>query len=156
MGAFDFLPRADELPPPDLTKPARGTKLLEHRKRTAESKAHENAEKAAVRARDHHQCRWPRCEFKTKRVPLEVAHLTHKSIGGNPAGDRSERAKMLLLCQQHHRGPFSMDSGDLWVEPLTPAGTDGRCDFWARDESGQMKLIATERSIGVSVTRDGR
>lgn len=135
-------------------KPAKGTALLERREAKAKRDGHERAEKAAVRVRDHHQCRWPRCEFKSARVRLEVAHvLGHKGWGGNPANDRSERNRMALLCFLHHQGAVSLHSGDLAIEPKTPLLMDGPCDFLKRNEAGVMELVASERYVGVSVER---
>lgn len=146
MGQF-----SDHIGP--LAKDAKGTALVERRLKRRALDAHEKAEKRAVMVRDHQACRWPHCEFRTMRIPIEVAHLQHKSMGGNPANDRSERHLMLALCRLHHQGARSLHSGDLRVEPLTHLGTEGRLAFYTRAESGRWECIAIEKGVGVSEAR---
>lgn len=107
-------------------KPARGTARAQRDEKRHHRLAHEQREKAAVRARDGNVCRWPGCLERTR---LECAHVVSKSLGGS-----SDRSNMIRLCEGHHRGPCSLHSGDLRVEPLTEAGTDGPCLFVATDE----------------------
>lgn len=138
-------------------KPERGEYRAEKLAKRAQSKSSEKAEKAKARKRDgaacKGYCRWPGCKVRTY---LEVSHLKHKSMGGNPANDRSVAERMIQVCQPHHRGGRSIDTGDLEVRPLTLAGTDGPCEFWQAftlmvDGSlrREMKCIAYETSIGI-------
>lgn len=133
-----------------FTKPAKGDYVTERRKKRKALDAFEKAEKAKVRARDK-KCRWPRCDCHTLRLPLEVAHLTSKSIGGASTADQ-----MILLCVSKHQGRPSLHSGDLRIVPLNDAqGTNGPCDFLARDETegDRFVVVASERIIGVPTTR---
>lgn len=135
-------------------KPARGTALLERRAKRRALDAHEKAEKAAVMVRDGRQCRWPRCEYRTMRIPIEVAHvLGHKALGGNPANDRSQRNRMAAMCKLHHQGATSLHSGDLRIEPLTQGLLDGPCAFYEKSDTGRWDCVGVERTIGVSETR---
>lgn len=140
---------------PDLTfgalqKPGRGTALIERRQRRLDEDAHEKRQKAIVRARDL-SCRWPGCECKRLRLPLEVAHVVAKSLGGSSDADN-----LILLCVTTHRGTVSLHSGDLEVRPQHAGrGTNGPCDFY-RLRDGRWACIASERHIGVSVTREAR
>ena len=95
--------------------------------------SHERAEKAKVRLRDDNRCRYRDCADPFNRV--EVAHLQHKGMGGNPKGDRSMANQMLCLCRYHHRDPeWSYDSGELLITPKDKQlGTDGECDLRWKD-----------------------
>lgn len=128
-------------------KPAKGTALLERRTKQRQLDAHEKAEKAKVRKRDQ-SCRWPGCGCRALRMPLEVAHLRSKSLGGP-----SDTADMMLLCRLRHQGAESLHSQDLRIEPLTPNGADGPCAFYRLRESGRWECIGVESTIGISETR---
>lgn len=142
------------MPHISFPKPAKGSALLERRAKRRHLDAHEKAEKAAVMARDQRQCRWPRCEFRTMRIPIEVAHVMgHKAMGGNPANDRSERHRMMACCRLHHQGATSLHSGDLRIEALTDKGTDGPCAFYRRAESGRFECVGVETTRGISEVR---
>jgi hypothetical protein len=104
--------------PPGPTAKARA-------KRARASKANENANKQLVRARDV-RCRFPLCRCRLRGDPLHVSHQRHKGMGGNPAGDRSLPAGMMLLCAWRHReAPVSIDRGTLRWRPLTLDGAGG-------------------------------
>jgi hypothetical protein len=75
---------------------------------------------------------------------LEVAHLEHSGAGGDKRLKRTQRQKMILLCAWWHRGPYGIDSRLAKIEPLTPHGTDGPCEFWRKRKSGSWY------SVGVS------
>ena len=117
---------------PSLRRPPRPkthtTKKARARKRR-KNDDHERAEKAAVRKRDDNRCRVPICS--TPFTLIEVAHLEHKGMGGDPKQIRTQRQKMLCLCMRHHRvGPISLDRGTLWIKPVNEDnGTDGTCVF---------------------------
>lgn len=128
-------------------KPARGEYLRERRQRKMDADAHEKREKAKVRARDK-SCRWPGCDCKAFRLPLECAHVVAKSLGGSSDADN-----MILMCVEKHRGTPSLHSGDLEVRPQTAKGTNGPCDFAVLRADGRWDVIASERLIGVSVPR---
>lgn len=132
-------------------KPARGSHWLEGRKRRADQKAAEESLMRAARLRDGDKCRWPSCEFAPKKPRREVAHLTHRGIGGNPALDRTQRDKLITLCFIHH-GLF--DAAELDIEPMTSRGTDGAVCFYRRHrETGQMQHVFTEPITYISETR---
>jgi len=126
-------------------KPAKGSLAMERRVRMAKVSSHELAEKRKVRLRDR-VCRWPFCSCKKWKLRLEVAHVVSKSLGGSNDADN-----LILLCVSRHQGRPSLHSGDLKIEPQTSAGTNGPVDFFSRDESGRWQVIASEKSIGISV-----
>jgi hypothetical protein len=130
-------------------KPARGAHKRErHAKRTA-FESYERGEKAKVRARDNHTCRWPGCRSKAWHARLEVAHVRSKSIGGESDADA-----MILICDDHHRGASSLHSGDRRVVPIYESlGTNGPCRFERKSEAGGWDIEASERSVCLSETR---
>ena len=130
-----------------LQKPAKGTALRERRERQKDREAYEKREKAKVRARDK-SCRWPGCECRSLRLPLEVAHLVAKSLGGS-----NDAENLILLCQPVHQGRPSMHSGDLEVRPQTSRGANGPCDFYMLRDGGRWECVASERMVCVSTTR---
>ena len=148
--SFDFIPRADELPTPDLTKPVKGSKQLAHREKTATEKAHEQREMQAALKRDERKCRVPRCEHASRKLTIDPAHQRHRGMGGNAKGDRTTRATVISLCRIHH-GDY--DRGDLNIEPLTPAVFDSVCAFYVKAINGKLECIGVERLIGVPVER---
>ena len=129
-----------------LQKPHKGASLIERRTRRKETVAREDAEKAKVRARDR-ICRWPRCENCRRFKPrLEVAHHRAKGMGGDH-GTRSTADQMVLLdVLTHQGGPSSLEQHGRRIEPLTPLGTSGPCEFWSQDDAGDWYLVARERA----------
>jgi hypothetical protein len=111
-------------------KPARGTAKAARKARRRANIHAERLAKATVRKRDG-RCRFPLCQCHKLRLPLEASHQKHKGMGGNPTGDRSTSAGMVLLCRPRHRGWFrSVDAGAIWWEALTPDGADGPIRWW--------------------------
>lgn len=47
-------------------------------------------------------CRWPACDHKTEPFvnPLEMAHLTHRGMGGST--DVNTLSEVVILCKAHH------------------------------------------------------
>lgn len=102
--------------------------------------------------RDHRRCRVPRCEYRGLKLPVDAAHLTHRSMGGNPKGDRTFRAGLIALCRAHH-GLF--DAGLLEIETLTERGTDGVCDYRQfNQEDGRWEALGSDRVVAVSEERN--
>ena len=132
-------------------KPAKGSLLLERQGRKRAIKAHEEAEKRAVRLRDGGRCRWPGCR-SDRSVRLEVAHLDDKGMGGDH-GVRTHRDRMMLLCFLCHQGPRSLHSKDKRIDTPSPYGASGPCEFYERNESGEWVNVANERTIGVQEVR---
>lgn len=98
---------------------------VERRKVKAERKYKEDAEMRHVRRRDR-WCRFPLCGCSRYKLPLDVSHKNHRGMGGNPAGDRTDRATMVLVCRQRHRvGRVALDRGTLRWEALTELGAEG-------------------------------
>jgi hypothetical protein len=111
-----------------LKKPARGEAKAAHRERHATADTREARHKTAVRRRDSGRSRWPGDEGQ----PLEVAHLTHKGIGGDALTLRSVPLLMILVSRDVHQGPRSLTSGDLRVVFLTDEQANGPCAFLER------------------------
>lgn len=145
-------------------KEPRSGKIDRHNRRV-EAKSKEDAKKAEVRRRDR-GCRFPECGCKRYRLRLEVSHSRHKGMGGNPAGDRSEAALMVQLCDwRHQRGRIAVDRGTLRWRAQTDEGANGpiawEVDGEALQPFGEIPkvahvfvphgwiVVATERSIGV-------
>jgi len=125
-------------------KPAKGTLKRERAKRKRGRKALELEQMQAVRARDQ-SCRFPLCGCRHLGTILAVCHLRHRGIGGNPAGDRTQRAGMILLCQtRHHDSIIALDRGTMSCEPLTDKGTDGPVR-WTVD---LLRILHAARSLG--------
>ena len=127
---------------PALAKPAKGTALLERRQRRAARNTYEKAEKAKVVARDGaHYCRLvPGCREKEKH---ETAHVRSKSISQD-----SSSANMLRACIFHHRGDWSLHSGDLRVEFLTDKGANGLIAVWSKSPERGEYMVAREVRVG--------
>lgn len=85
--------------------------------KSKERKQAEQGQMRAVRRRDTY-CRFPLCGCSKFRLRLEVSHQTHRGMGGNPAGDRSHRDRLVLVCSARHREHgVSIDRGTLrWRE----------------------------------------
>lgn len=136
-------------------KPVAGEHWQDRKQVTRDRKAHEREQMEQARRRDMaacHGCRWPGCEFASRKPRLEVSHcFTHRGAGGNPDGTRTVRDQLLLVCFIHHR---RIDTGDAEVQPLTDRGTDGLLSFHERNqETGRMEHVASERAIGISESR---
>jgi hypothetical protein len=100
-----------------------------HRSTARKQKTAETAHMRTVRHRDR-DCRWPECPCHRRLNPtLEVAHLTHRGMGGNPAGDRSEPHRMILLDRETHQ---ALDAGTLKITPQTRKGTAGPCAYFVK------------------------
>lgn len=143
-------------------KPAGPTARARAAKRRKLSAA-EQAAKQQVHVRDG-QCRFPRCGCNQGRRPLNghawltVSHDRHKGIGGNPAGDRSTTALMILLCAwRHQEAPVSRHAGTMKTRYLTDAGNDGPVAFLVDlhalypglyDKPGVWLEVARERERG--------
>lgn len=127
-------------------KPAKGTALIERRQRRKEIRAFEDSEKDKVRRRDR-ICRWPFCaNCKAFKPRLEVAHLRAKGFGGDHSTRSAAHQMILLDYLTHQGGTSSLEQHGRRIEPLTPLGTDGPCEFWQTDDHGQEFLVARERA----------
>ena len=124
-------------------KPSRTERQIEHRTMRRANQKQEKDAKAAVRRRDR-VCRFPLCGCRKAGLPLEVSHVVHKSMGGNPTGDRSTTATMLLLCRHRHQdGAVSIHKGTLRVVLLTAEGCDGPVEWQIADGDG-WRTVARE------------
>lgn len=124
-------------------KPAKGSHLIARKERRKAIENDEEGEKRKVRLRDK-SCRWPKCENCRRYGPrLEVAHIDAKGMGGDH-GVRSSADQMMLLDFLTHQGPQGIERHERKIEPLTAAGTDGPCAFYARDSNGDFYLVARE------------
>ena len=100
----------------------------------------EREHKAEARARDGGpgfaltgRCRFPICgcarfNYAGPGTPafVEVSHLRHKGMGGDPTGERSQPELMICLCAWRHKeSRFSVDKKNLRWVPLTDAGANG-------------------------------
>jgi hypothetical protein len=132
-----------------FSKGPKGDSYIKARERRKAIKAAEDAAKDDVRKRDK-VCRWPKCRNCAAYKPrLEVAHLDAKGMGGDHGSVSSPDQMILLDYLTHQSGPSSLEQHGRKIVPLTAKGTDGPCQFWAKDENGDWFLVAEEVSIGV-------
>lgn len=118
------------------------------RKRIARTrKKTERTAKQKVRLRDK-RCRFPLCACHRTGHDLHVSHQRHKGSGGNPKGDRSTTAGMVLVCQPRHQGSFGIDTGRIRWRALTEKGADGPI-LWERRRGDYWIELARERDIRV-------
>ena len=137
-------------------KKPKGTVQVERADVKAQRKADERREMEAAKARDRRLrggCAWPDCPHK--RMTLHAAHLKHRGQGGNPSGDRTLRHLLVGFCAVDH-GRF--DRNEIDIQPQTPQGTDGCCDFFNRVGTAPngdpiFELYRAERLVGVPETR---
>lgn len=89
---------------------------------------------AMLDARDRDgYCRFPLCGCVRKgrlwagRDQIaEVSHAKHRGMGGNPEGDRTVPALLLLVCNWRHKlSKLSIDQKTIRWVPLTPDGANG-------------------------------
>lgn len=132
-------------------KPIKGAALLERRERSASRRSNEQKIMQQAKRRDGNVCRIPRCEYRTKDLPIDCCHMRHRGAGGNPSGDRTVTPLLFAACRIHH-GLY--DRGELDVQPQTDRGADGPMDWLMPNPiTGRMEVFASEKSIGVSVER---
>lgn len=129
----------EPLPPADLSKPIRGQAKASRRDRRAKADTREARHKTTVRKRDGHKSRWPGDDGQ----PLEVAHLTHKGMGGDIHTERSVPALMILVSRNVHQGPSSLHSGDRCVLFLTKEKANGPVAFLEK-RGGKWAEVARE------------
>ena len=102
---------------PTFFKAPRVAAKVRRKRKYQERQQAERGQMDVVRQRDRF-CRFPLCRCANFRLQLEVSHQVHRGSGGNPAGDRSDPALMLLLCSARHRENIvSVDRGSVrWRE----------------------------------------
>lgn len=130
-------------------KPALPLRIERHERKVRRAGIERQA-KQDVKARDHHQCRWPTCQFRRISQPLDAAHVMAAGMGGDPTSARMRTENLVTICRTHHQGPESLHSGDLKIEALTPAGADGPLQFLRRGEDGVFYVVAEETAIGIT------
>lgn len=104
-------------------------------------KAAENRHKQAVREWHGHRCRFVQCDCRRYNLFLEVSHLTHKGMGGDPTGERSQPDVMLLVCNWRHKeSKYSIDKKRLRWQPLTAMGSRGPIAWEIFADGGWLEL----------------
>jgi len=69
-------------------------------------------------------CRFPMCGCRKFHLSLHVAHEKHRGMGGNPSGERTTEAGLILLCSARHKeNRVALDRGTLLIIPIN--GQDG-------------------------------
>jgi 5-methylcytosine-specific restriction endonuclease McrA len=79
-----------------LPKPAKGSALKAKRRRKAQGARRERQIMTQAKARDGYRCR------VCGQPGTDAAHLRHRGMGGNPAGDRTTLENLVCLCRQCH------------------------------------------------------
>lgn len=121
-------------------RPPRGKYRLEQRGKKRERKLAEDRVMQAARKRDGNKCQFPRCEFKD--LAVEVAHLEHRKMGGNPSGEATQRHKLICLCIRRHDQFDGRTIPEIDIQPVNAAqGTDGPCVFHIRDKAGIWRYV---------------
>lgn len=135
-------------------KPLKGEKLLAQRDR---SQLRQNAEKKLMREcvrLDERTCRVPRCEYVSKKLPIDACHKVHRGMGGNPRLDRTTLETLISFCRIHHS---DYDAGRLDVDEHDAVkGFRGKCDYYTVAPDGRRTHIGSDKIIGVSVERTVR
>lgn len=123
-------------------KPSRTARKKAERETKLAREKHESTNKQLVRVRDLRRCRFPLCGCKKLGLRLEVSHVRHKGMGGNPEGDRSLMPGMILFCVHRHQdGVFSRGKGTLRTFSLTGSGHNGPVAFEI-DADTVMRILA--------------
>lgn len=138
-----------------LQKPSKGSGYLAGKDRRADRKQAEDKEMAATRKRDGNRCRWHGCNGKYRGLdlPIDVAHESHRGMGGNAKLDRTTTAGLICLCRRHHA---QWDDTLIDIQPITSAGFNDRVMFLERDrETGGWRHVGSETHMGVSEVRRG-
>lgn len=109
-------------------------KVRRRRKRESRDKRTRD-NKLLVRIRDRkvtrRGCRFPLCGCWRERLFLEVSHLKHQGMGGNPKEDRNLPELLIYVCNWRHReGRIAVDRGTLECRPITDGGTNGPVSWW--------------------------
>lgn len=134
-----------------LFKPMKGSSTLKRREKRAELVAHETKEMNAAKKRDGNKCRWPFCIFATKKLTIHAAHaFSHRGMGSNPDGSRTDRQLIVSLCAAHHG---LLDRAELDIQAMTDEKADGPLAFFVRADNGRLEHFCSERLIGVPETR---
>jgi hypothetical protein len=144
-----------------MWKDKRGTKTRQRRNRNDRLKREESMNKRSSKSRDFARCRFPLCACE-RRYNIESAHFEHKSMGGNPTGDRNTTDLLMTLCAWRHRlAKVSRDRGTLRWRALTDRGADGPVAWevnvsvvpdWSYNAGEEWVEVARELEIGVWVT----
>jgi hypothetical protein len=128
-------------------------------KQRRQRNAGEQSEKAKVRERDV-VCRFPLCGCKRGVRPptghswLTVSHDRHKGMGGDPSGNASIAALMVLLCAwRHQEASVSRHAGTLNSKYLTPDQNDGPL-AWLVDLSAVYPGLYATRGVWFEVARE--
>jgi hypothetical protein len=131
-------------------KPAKGAAWLASKERKRDRKAEEEKTMQAVKRRDHYTCRYPECPHMRLEPRVEACHRDHRSMGGNPEGDRTTLETLICFCFLHHS---EWDKGVTFdVEPQTANGFSGPCDFTRPNPiTGKWEVFARETVRGFSV-----
>ncbi len=125
-----------------MEKTAKGVTAKKRATKAQEQKKYERNAKDLVRERDHRACRWPSCNERG----TDVAHLTHKGMGGDPKSLRTQAQSMILFCKTHHQGTNGLDQGKLSVVPMTPKGTSGPCEFIWANQREHFRLYSVKET----------
>lgn len=126
------------------------TKQLRARK-AGRLKSLENKHKETVRLRDR-RCRVPLCGCDRRGLHLDVSHQTHKGIGGDPSGERSQTLGMVYVCNWRHKEAprVAIDKKTLRWVPLTDRGSDGLIAWEVRaPELGRPGWVEIAREVAI-------
>jgi len=119
-----------------------------------ERQTKERNNKTAARRRDRYRCRFPLCGCRPLSLRLEarleVSHDQHKGIGGNPAGDRSERWALITLCLHRHQdGIVSRHKGTLRTRYLSASKNDGPVAWEVRRSALPIAVLDLAALMGM-------
>lgn len=135
----------------DLSKPVRGEALVASRVRRAGRKSAEDKEMQAAKRRDGNVCRNPACPHRSRNLPIDPAHQTHRGMGGDPKGTRTTQDQIIALCRACHG---LWDAGQMEIHPVKANGFNGPASWhYPNPETGVMEQRFVESAIGVSVAR---
>lgn len=125
-------------------KPSRTARKKAEKKKKTERKTAERKNMDVARKADK-GCRFPLCGCRKLGLRPEVAHTTHRGMGGNPKGDRTQPDNVITLCSHRHQhGEVSLHKGTLKIVPMTPEGT-----------RGPVRFMVDAETMGLPPTEDG-
>jgi hypothetical protein len=138
-----------------IPKPRAGEYALERKAAKRTLRTDEAKHKAESKRRDGYACRAPhttRAEYEAcRRLRIESCHLTHKGMGGDASGVRSETGLLVTLGLRCHRERLDGRTGEGPTLRVQFRNFDQRADgllVWIEKFANFWRVTHTEERIG--------